>query len=116
VEPGKAPMSVNSDGRVANLNADKLDGQEASAFMPARTYRVDKPITVDVVFSTAVSCDTGDLAIGSAWANKDAGTEIVSAAPSVANPGAMIFLINSDSPLLDDMTLMAVCADLPPAR
>jgi len=28
----------------------------------------------------------------------------------------MIFLINSDSPLLDDMTLMAVCADLPPAR
>ena len=36
VEPGKAPMSVNSDGRVANLNADKLDGQEASAFMPAK--------------------------------------------------------------------------------
>ena len=116
VEPGKAPMSVNSDGRVANLNADKLDGQEASAFMPAETYRVDKPITVDVVFSTAVLCDTGDLAISSAWANKDAGTEIVTAAPSIANPGAMIFLINSDAPLLDDMTLMAVCADLPPQR
>jgi hypothetical protein len=116
VEPGRAPMKVNSDGRIANLNADKLDGQEASAFMPARTYRVDKLITVDVVFSTAVLCDTGDLAISSAWANKDATTEIVSAAPSVANPGAMIFLINSDSPLLDDMTLMSVCADLPPAR
>ncbi len=116
VEPGKAPMSVNSAGRVANLNADKLDGQEASAFMPAKTYRVDRPITIDVVFSTAVSCDTGDLAIGSAWANKDAGTEIVTAAPSIANPGAMGFLINSDSPLLDDMTLMAVCADMPPLR
>ena len=116
VEPGKAPMSVNSDGRVANLNADKLDGQEASAFMPAKTYRVDKPITIDVVFSTAVLCDTGDLAISSAWANKDAGTEIVTAAPSLGNPGAMIFLINSDSPLLDDMTLMAVCADMPPLR
>ncbi len=116
VEPGKAPMKVNSDGRVANLNADKLDGQDASAFMPARTYRVDKPITVDVVFSTAVLCDTGDLAISSAWAQKDAGTEIVTAAPSIANPGAMIFLINSDAPLLDDMTLMAVCADLPPLR
>lgn len=116
VEPGKAPMKVNSDGRVANLNADKLDGQEASAFMHARTYRVDKPITVDAVFSTAVLCDAGDLAISSAWANKDAGTEIVTAAPSISNPGAMIFLINSDSPLLDDMTLMAVCADLPPLR
>ncbi len=116
VEPGKAPMKVNSDGQVANLNADKLDGQEASAFMPARTYRVDKPITVDVVVSTAVLCDPGDLAISSAWANKDATTEIVTAAPSIANPGAMIFLVNSDSPLLDDMTLMAVCADLSPGR
>src|SRR5918998_5613831 len=28
VEPGKAPMKVNSDGQVANLNADKLDGQD----------------------------------------------------------------------------------------
>lgn len=36
VEAGKAPMKVNSDGRVTNLNADKLDGQDASAFMPAR--------------------------------------------------------------------------------
>ena len=116
VEPGKSPMSVNSDGRVANLNADKLDGQEASAFMPARTYRVDKPITVDVVFSTAVLCDTGDLAIGSAWANKDSGTEIVTATPSIANPGAVIFHINNGAPLIDDMTLMAVCADLPPQR
>jgi hypothetical protein len=116
VEPGRAPMKVNSERRVANLNADKLDGQEASAFMPAKTYRVDKPITIDVVFSTAVSCDTGDLALGSAWAQKDAGTEIVTAAPSIANPEAMGFLINSDSPLLDDMTLMAICADLPPQR
>jgi hypothetical protein len=47
---------------------------------------------------------------------KDAGTVIVTAAPSIANPGAVGFLINSDSPLLDDMTLMAVCADLPPLR
>jgi hypothetical protein len=116
VEPGKAPMKVNSDGRVTNLNADKLDGKGASAFMHARTYRVDKPITIDVVFSTAVSCDAGDLAISSAWANKDAGTEIVTAAPSIGDPEAMIFLINSDAPLLDEMTLMANCADLPPLR
>ena len=109
-------MKVHSTAKVANLNADKLDGQEASAIIPAKTYRVGKPNTIDVVFSTAVSCDTGDLATSSAWANKVASTEIVSAAPSVANPGAMIFLINSDAPLLDDMTLMANCADLPPLR
>jgi hypothetical protein len=116
VEPGKAPMSVNSDGRVANLNADKLDGQDASAFMPASTYRVDKPITVDVVFSTAVLCDPGDLALSGAWAGKDAGTEITNATPGRTDSQSVGFLIDSDSPLLDDMTLIAVRADLPPLR
>lgn len=32
VEPGRAPMKVNSSARVANLNADKLDDREASSF------------------------------------------------------------------------------------
>lgn len=116
VEPGNAPMSVNSDGRVTNLNADTLDGQDASAFMSASTYRVDKPITADVVFSTAVSCDPGDLALSGAWANKDAGTEVTTATPGRTDSQSVGFLIDSDSPLLDDMTLIAVCADLPPLR
>jgi hypothetical protein len=77
---------------------------------------VDKPIAVDVVFSTAVFCDTGDVALSSAWAGKNATTEVTTAAPSLSNPGAMIFLIDNTSPLIDDLTLMAVCADLPPQR
>ncbi len=117
VEPGKAPMKVNSATQVANLNADKLDGQDASAFMAASTYRVDKPITLDIVFSTAVSCDPADLALSGAWAGKDATTEITTATPSIANPGgSVIFLIESNSTKLEEMTLMAVCADLPPLR
>ena len=32
VEPGKAPMKVNSDSHVANLNADQLDGRTADDF------------------------------------------------------------------------------------
>jgi hypothetical protein len=32
VEAGKAPMRVNSGGKVANLNADRLDDREASSF------------------------------------------------------------------------------------
>ena len=116
VEPGKAPMKVNSATQVANLNADKLDGQDASAYMAASTYRVDKPVTLDIVFSTAVSCDPGDLALSDAWANKDATTEITTATPSIANPGAVTFLIESNSTKLEDMALIAVCADLPPLR
>jgi hypothetical protein len=30
VEAGKAPMKVNSDAQVANLNSDKVDGKSAS--------------------------------------------------------------------------------------
>ena len=116
VEPGKAPMKVNSVTQVANLNADKLDGQDASAFVPASTYTVDKPITLDVVFSTAVFCDPGDLALSGAWAGKDATTEITTATPSKVNPGAVTFLIESNSTKLEDMALIAVCADLPPLR
>ncbi len=35
VEPGKAPMKVNSATRVANLNADRVDGKHATAFYAA---------------------------------------------------------------------------------
>lgn len=35
VEPGNSPMTVDSGTQVDNLNADELDGQEASAFLPA---------------------------------------------------------------------------------
>jgi hypothetical protein len=36
VERGKSPMKVNSATKVTNLNADKLDGKDSSAFAPAQ--------------------------------------------------------------------------------
>ena len=35
VEAGKAPMKVNSGTKVTKLNADRVDGLDASAFLPA---------------------------------------------------------------------------------
>lgn len=35
VQPGEAPMRVDSDARVTDLNADKLDGNDSSAFAAA---------------------------------------------------------------------------------
>ena len=35
----KAPMNVSSSKKVTNLNADRVDGQSAAAFMPSATYR-----------------------------------------------------------------------------
>jgi hypothetical protein len=38
VEPGKAPMRVDSDTKVANLNADKIDGKDSSDFLGADRF------------------------------------------------------------------------------
>ena len=35
VNPGKPPLAVNSNTRVANLNADQLDGNSSTAFLPS---------------------------------------------------------------------------------
>src|SRR5215203_2300120 len=40
VEAGKAPMKVNSGAKVANLNADKLDGMDAGQLQGFRTVQV----------------------------------------------------------------------------
>lgn len=116
VEPGKAPMKVNSATQVANLNADKIDGQDSSAFMPASKYHVNKPIAVDTLVSTAVSCDPEDLALSGGWAGKNNGTEVTTASPNGAHPESMTFLITNPVEPIDDMALFAVCADLPPLR
>jgi hypothetical protein len=66
VEAGKAPMKVNSATKVANLNADKLDGMDAGQLQGFSTLRVS---TTDVNttagangFGTA-SCQAGEQAI-----------------------------------------------------
>jgi hypothetical protein len=38
VQPGEAPMRVNSDAAVANLNADELDGQDSGDLAKPRGY------------------------------------------------------------------------------
>jgi hypothetical protein len=46
VEAGKAPMKVNSDAKVANLNSDKLDGKDSTQFQPAgATFPQDLALT-----------------------------------------------------------------------
>src|SRR5215203_1950332 len=45
VQSGEAPMRVNSDGRVVNLNADKLDGKDfASSFGAKQVIQIFGPL------------------------------------------------------------------------
>lgn len=41
VTSGKPPMTVNSATKVTNLNADKLDGKDSTAFLAANGVRAD---------------------------------------------------------------------------
>src|SRR5688500_10500364 len=38
------PLAVNRQAKVDNLNADKLDGKDARALMPAQTYVVEETV------------------------------------------------------------------------
>ena len=96
VQAGKAPMKVNSATKVANLNADrldgksseeflgaggkaadadKLDGQDSSRFLPAEIYEKSVTQTIPAGSSDGVttSCDTGDVAVSGSYAIARAG-------------------------------------------
>ena len=67
VEAGKAPMKVNSDAQVANLNADKVDGLDASqlgGLSGVEQVGVAGQLNSTDIKSTSVKCPEGKIAIG----------------------------------------------------
>src|SRR5436305_8917793 len=44
VQPGKAPFATNSSVKVPNLNADRLDGLDSTAFLPAGGKAADSDL------------------------------------------------------------------------
>jgi hypothetical protein len=92
VEPGKAPMTVNSGVKVANLNADRIDDREASSFANGvngkatdadrldgksageigvngleRIIRIGTVSNSDSPKSTTVSCPPGKVVVGTGY-------------------------------------------------
>jgi hypothetical protein len=66
VEAGKAPMKVNSGTKVANLNADKLDGMDAGQLQEFSTIRVstdDYRATANSSITQVASCQAGEQVI-----------------------------------------------------
>jgi len=49
----RPPMIVSSGAKVANLNADKLDGQDSSSFVPAAVVRRVGPVTMPATTTTS---------------------------------------------------------------
>ncbi len=72
VQAGEAPMRVNSGTKVANLNADKLDGIDSAGFLSLeRIYEVyeTRDSGPNTIWSGTVSCDDEDVAISGGYSH-----------------------------------------------
>ena len=71
VKPGKPPMKVNSDKKVAKLNADKLDGKDSTEFYAAGSKVADSAHADNATNATnAGNADTLDGLDSSAYGLK----------------------------------------------
>jgi hypothetical protein len=68
---GNPPVVVNAAaGTATNLDADQLDGQDSSAFLPAEIYENSASQTISPGSSsgTTATCDPGDVAVSGSYA------------------------------------------------
>jgi hypothetical protein len=113
MERGKAPMKVNSDAQIANLNSDKLDGQDSSAFVRSTYSKTNSTVGSGTSEAGAsVACDTGDFALSGGYFNLDPGTYLDMNSPGLANntPGWQLHWQNAAT--LDTVTVVVLCADV----
>jgi hypothetical protein len=76
-DAGDPPVVVNAAaGTATNLDADELDGQNSSAFLPAEIYENSASQTISSGSSTAgttATCDPGDVAVSGSYAISQTG-------------------------------------------
>ena len=114
VEPGKAPMTVNSDTQVANLNADKLDDLDSSAFVRS-TYGKNVTTTGSGVLQplATVRCDAGDFALSGGYALVDPGTNILESFPESISTNTNGWSVRwRNDATADQIQVIVLCADV----
>jgi len=127
----KPPLVVNnSAGTATNLDADQLDGQDASAFLPGEIYEksVSGSVPADNSAGLTVSCDPQDVAVSGSYAISQAGRDLnvtserrvderFDAETGETNPsGWHVIAENTDTTASATLTVYVNCADRLPAR
>lgn len=111
-----APLAVNSSKKVDNLNADRVDGKDSSALMPAQTYVVEHEEVIvppTVAISRAILCNDGDVPISGGFGSLDPESQITSSRRIVlGDRDAWLVAVRSSES--DTFLVEAVCADFPP--
>ena len=116
VEPGRAPMRVDSSTQVSNLNADFVDGRSASSFVANSTYRLGQgqertgTLLGDGSKVLSQSCLPGDRLLSGGPASVNASSDVLdSFASDTATWQARI----NDSAVAggDSFTVVVLCAN-----
>jgi hypothetical protein len=112
VEPGKAPMKVNSATQVANLNSDKLDNLDSRAFVRS-TYTKILSTTGDLTTGNqhfdVLLCEGDDFALGGGYNGTDLGTEVLASAPRSTDGWQARW---KNDATIDTINLLVLCADV----
>lgn len=116
VEPGEAPMTVDSDKKVADLNADKLDGNTADDFVSEdNTYtevEAELGIGGGSEVQLFVDCDSGDRILGGGASAPFTGDLL-----QVSEPNGQGWKVDAvDNGAQSSVSAKAICADFPPLR
>jgi hypothetical protein len=115
VQSGEAPMRVNSERRVANLNADQLDGVDSARFIRwASIYERDLETTggagPNETATAAVGCDSGDTILSGGFTNMDNGTHLIGSFTG-AGTGGSHFVQWRNNATVDTVRILVKCAD-----
>jgi hypothetical protein len=116
VEPGEAPMTVDSDKKVADLNADEVDGKSADDFVSEdNTYtevEVELGIGGGSEVQLFVDCDSGDRILGGGASAPFPGDLL-----QVSEPTGQGWKVDAvDNGDQSSVSAKAICADFPPLR
>jgi hypothetical protein len=115
VQPGEAPMTVNSATRVDNLNADQVDGKSASEFVASNIYKRESAIAAgtdkgDGTFVIGQACDPGDVLLSGGPANVNGTSSMVESFPSPGTTTSCSARIQKNG-LADNFSVVVICAD-----
>jgi len=118
VEPGRAPMKVNSSTQVAGLNADKLDGVDSAALIRwasiyERTLNTTGGAGPEETATAALGCDHADTILSGGFTNMDNGTHLIGSWTGHGTGGSH-FVQWRNNATVDTIEIIVKCADTAP--
>ncbi len=119
VQEGEVPINVNSATKVNDLNADKVDGKDSTAFVPAQTYEVQRSTLGEGdgnQGNRVANCDRADVLLGGGFVTGSPEDDVISNQPIEESGVSGWFFGFQDNGPRTTKTVYALCADLPPLR